>query len=511
MTRLVGGIPRTDRHTLRGDLLVLILIAVALFLFHLLTNHQYGFHRDELATIDDARHLAWGYVAYPPLTPLLVRAAMEWFGTSLVAVRVFSSLAQAIVVVLAGLMARELGGSRWAQIVAALSVVVAPIAMLMGAMTQYVSFDYFWWVVAAYFLIRLLKSDDPRWWLAVGATLGLGMMTKYTIGFYILGIVGGVLLTPVRRHLRSPWLWAGAVLSVLIFLPNLLWQIQHDFISLQFLSSIHERDVRIGRTSGYLPEQLFVNASPLTIPLWVGGLAYYFFAAGGRRYRLIGWLYVIPFLLFLVAQGRSYYLGGAYPMLLATGAVAWEQWLAQRPAGQARWGRGLTWVALALSLVMAIVLMTPIAPVNSPLWEVSNSTHDNFREQIGWPDLVATVAEIYHALPEEEQAQTGILTGNYGEAGAINFYGSEYGLPRAISPVNTMWLRGFSDPPPEQVIVLGFREAEALAFFNECSRVGEVTNRFGVENEETAQPDIWLCRQPRLPWQELWPQMRRFG
>ena len=329
-----------------GDLLVLVLLAAARLLFHLLTNNQYGFHRDELATIDDARHLAWGFVAYPPLTPLIARAAMEWFGPSLVAVRFFSGVAQAIAMVLTGLMARELGGSRWAQVVAAVAVAVAPISMLMGAMFQYVSFDYLWWVLAAYFLIRLLKSDDPRWWLAIGATLGLGVMTKYTIAFFIAGIVAGVLLTSTRRHLRSPWLWAGVALSLLLFLPNLIWQIQHDFISLEFLNSIHARDERIGRTSDFLPEQLFVNASPFTIPLWIAGLVYYFTLPARKRFRLIGWLFVIPFVLFWVAQGRSYYVGAAYPMLLAAGAVTWERWLAGRPVGQGRVWHGVTWAAL---------------------------------------------------------------------------------------------------------------------------------------------------------------------
>jgi hypothetical protein len=488
------------------------MLALVRLLIHQFTNHQYGFHRDELATLDDARYLAWGYVAYPPLTPLIARAAMEWFGTSLVAVRFFSGLAQAVAMVLTGLMARELGGGRFAQVVAALAVAVAPISVLMGAMFQYVSFDYLWWVLTAYFVIRLLRTDNPRWWLAIGATLGLGMMTKYTMAVCVVGVVGGVLLTPARRYLRSPWLWAGVGLSLLIFLPNLIWQFQHDFVALEFTSSIHARDVRIGRTSAFLPEQLFVNGSPLLVPLWITGLIYYFFLPDGRRYRLLGWLYLISFMLFLVMQGRSYYLGAAYPMLYAAGAVTWEHWLNTRPQGRARVWKAATWAAVGLSVLVAVGLMTPVAPVNSPLWEISSSVHDNFSEQIGWPELVETVAQIYNGLPEEERAQTGILTGNYGEAGAINLYGSEYGLPRAISGVNSLWLRGYGDPAPEQVIVLGFTQEAAEQFFESCTQVGQVTNRFNVENEETEDhPTIWLCRQPRLPWEQMWPQMQHFG
>jgi hypothetical protein len=198
-------------------------------------------------------------------------------------------------------------------------------------------------------------------------------------------------------------------------------------------------------------------------------------------------------------------------MLLAAGAVTWERWLLIHSVRQARWGRAVTWIALGLSLVVALVLMTPIAPVNSTLWHVSNSVHDNFREQIGWQELVDTVADIYHELPQSERAQTGILTGDYGEAGAINLYGAEAGLPRAISGFNSLWLRGYGNPAPTQVIVLGYSQEDAKRFFATCSQVGQVTNRFGVENEETAQPEIWLCRQPRAPWNELWPQLQRFG
>jgi 4-amino-4-deoxy-L-arabinose transferase-like glycosyltransferase len=305
-----------------SDLGSLITLALLRFFLHLLTNSQYGFHRDELATLDDARYLAWGYVAYPPVTPFIARVSLELFGPSLVGVRLFSALAQCVAMVLAGLMARELGGSRLAQVVTALAVAIAPISLIQGALFQYVSFDYLWWVSIAYLIIRLLKSENPRWWLGIGAVIGLGMMTRYTMAFFVAGIAGGVLLTRARRYLAAPWLWGGVALSLLIFLPNLIWQIQHDFISLEFLSSIHARDVEIGRTDGFLIEQLYVTASLVTIPLWVAGLYYYFFSPAGARYRLLGWMYLIPFLLFLVSQARSYYLGPAYPMLIAAGVVA---------------------------------------------------------------------------------------------------------------------------------------------------------------------------------------------
>lgn len=201
----------------RSDLGVLLLIAAARVILHTATNGQYGFHRDELQTLDDARHLDWGFVVYPPITPFIGRIELTLFGTSLAGFRFFAAVAVSTVMVLAGLIAKELGGTRKTQVLAAIATGVAPFSLVQGAVLQYVSFDYLWAVSAAYFLIRLLKSENPRWWIAVGAALGLGMETRYTAGFLALGIAGAVLLTSARRYLRSGWLWAGVGVSLLIF------------------------------------------------------------------------------------------------------------------------------------------------------------------------------------------------------------------------------------------------------------------------------------------------------
>jgi 4-amino-4-deoxy-L-arabinose transferase-like glycosyltransferase len=500
------------KNVILTDLGVLILLALARLALHTLTNGQYGFHRDELATIDNARHLAWGYVAYPPVTPFIGRLALELFGPSIAGVRLFSAMAQSLGMVIAGLMARELGGTRMAQIVAALAVAIAPLSLIQGALFQYVSFDYLWWVLIAYLVFRLLKSEDPRWWLGIGAVIGLGMMTKYTLAFFVAGVAGGVVLTNARRYLASPWLWGGVVLSLLIFGPNMIWQTRHNFISLEFLSSIHARDIEIGRTQGYLIEQFIVSANTFTIPLWIAGLYYYFFKPEGARYRMLGWMYVIPFVLFLVTQGRSYYLASAYPMLIAAGVIVWESWLSEQAAGRARLIRGLTWGALAVGALLFVPIMLPVAPINSGLWDLASQVHDNFVEEIGWPELTETVADIYLDLPAEERPRSAILTGNYGEAGAINLYGPAYSLPQAISGINSYWLRGYGDPPPETLIVLGFSAESAGRYFASCNLAGHVTNRYGVENEETRfHPDIFVCREPRQPWPALWESLKSFG
>ncbi len=382
----------------------------------------------------------------------------------------------------------------------------------MGALFQYVAFDFFWWVLLSFLLVRLLKHDDPRGWLGVGAVIGLGMQTKYTMGFLALAIAVAVLLTPVRRHLRSGWLWAGVALSLLIFLPNLLWQAQHDFISLEFLRRIHARDVAQGRAEGFFSQQIYVNTSVVTISLWVTGLKFLGWSEAGRPYRLLAWIFILVLAFFAVARARFYYLAPAFPMLLAAGTVVWDQQLRQLPGAWVLTGRVATWLLLLAGGALGAFIALPIVPVNSTLWPRVVERNGDFAEEIGWPELVSQVASIYREQQAEHGGRVAILTANYGEAGAINLYGPAQNLPAAISGVNSFWARGYGEPPPEVVIVVGFSRERAERFFAECEPAGRVTNRFGVKNEETSDnPEIFICRKPRLPWPELWPKLRSFG
>jgi 4-amino-4-deoxy-L-arabinose transferase-like glycosyltransferase len=482
----------------------LLIIAALRLLLHTLTNGQYGFHRDELATLDDARHLDWGYVAYPPFTPFLARVALSLFGSAPAAVRFFTALAQCASMVVAGLMARELGGSRRAQIVAALAVAVSPISMSAGHLFQYVSFDFLWSVLLVYFVIRLLNSDDPRWWVAIGAAIGLGLMTRYTIAWLVAGLLVGFLLTPARSRFMSGWLLAGAGVTLVMFLPNLIWQARHDFISIDFLRTIHARDIMIGRTDGFLWKQLVVPAHPFTIPLWIAGLFFYFRKPEGVRYRVLGWTFVAAMVLFTVTRARDYYTAPLYPMLLAAGAVLSDRW--------ARWARGLTWAGLAVAFGLGVAFVLPVAPLNSRWFQASINVNGGLREEIGWQELVETIAKIRDSLPIEERAAAGILTGNYGEAGAINLYGGAHGLPQALSHVNSFWLRGYGDPPPQTLIVVGFPQEFVEANFTTCESKGTISNRFGVANEETEDHKyLWVCRGLREPWPEFWQKIKAWA
>jgi len=489
----------------------LYMLALCIFVLHIITNGKYGFHRDELQTLDDARHMAWGFVAYPPVTPAIERVALALFGTSLAGLRVFAALGQALVIILSGWMARELGGHRLAQMIAALGVMIAPISIFSGTEFQYTSFDYLWWVCIAYSMIRLLKSGDARWWLAIGAAIGVGMMTKYAMLFFVAGLVGGVLLTPARRYLKSPWLWGGVGLALLIFLPNFLWQVRHNFITLDFLNHIHGRDVRIGRTDGFVKDQFTICTNFFSVPLWIAGLIYFFFGPNAKRFRLMGWMFVIPFLAFVLAKGRGYYLAPAYPMLFVGGAVWEERWIESLRTAWRRVVSGFTITILAVGGVLAFGFLLPILPLDSPR-NIAIQKVGDLREEVGWPELVATIAGIRNSLPAADQVNLGIMAGNYGEAGAINLYGSSYGLPQAISGVNSFWLRSYPESQPQTLIVVGFGHDFMKETFASCELAGHNKVPYGIKNEEsTDHTDIYVCRQLRTPWPEFWKQFRYYG
>jgi 4-amino-4-deoxy-L-arabinose transferase-like glycosyltransferase len=499
------------RGSQRRDFLALSAIALAVVILHIATNGRYGFHRDELQVLDDARHLDWGFIVYPPFTPFIERVGLELFGVSLIGLRMFSVLAQAIALIITGLMARELGANRLAQVVAALAVAVSPLPLFEGTEFQYSTFDYLWFVLIAYFFIRLLKSENPRWWLAIGAAIGFGMMTKYTMGFFVVGIVGGVFFTPARRYLKSPWLWCGATLAILIFLPNLVWQIRHGFVSLRFLQHIHARDVSQGRANGFLLGQFLVSTNLLVSPLGLAGLFYFVAAPDGKRYRLMGWLYLLPLVLLFLAKGRAYYLAPTYPMLFAAGSVLWERWTSSISLVWSRVVQGVTFAALAIGGVIAAALILPINPhISTNNFALRNN--GDLREEIGFTDLVAAVAKVRDSLPSSEQASVGILTGNYGETGAIDLYGPAYNLPQALSGTNTAWFRGYGNPPPGTLIVVGLSRNYVESTFESCKLAGHNGNPYGIKNEESEDhPDIYLCGPPRDPWPKFWIDFQSYG
>jgi hypothetical protein len=495
------------------------------------TNGRYGFHRDELQSLYDARHLDWGFIPYPPFTPFIEHIGMAVLGLSLVGLRLFSVLAQAAAIVLTGLMAHELGGKRLAQITAALAVALSPLPLFEGTEFQYTTYDYLWWVLVAYLTIRLLRTENPRWWLAIGAVVGIGLLTKYSIVFFIAGVLAGAAFTSARRFFKSPWFWAGIALALAIFLPNFLWQVHHDFISYKFLQFIHGRDVALGRNDGFLTNQFFICINLFAAPLAIAGLVAFLRSS---RYRMLGWMYLVPLVLLFFGKGRDYYLAAAYPMLLAMGAVAGEHWAATPPKLSAsaqkkirkgiaprsrRSGSGLGrrvavsvfFTGLAICGAAACAIELPLQS-RGRLRDFALEKNNDLHEEFGWNDLVKTVAGIRDSLTPEQQASLGIMVGNYGELGAVEVFGPAYHLPEPLSLVNSAWMRGYPTPPPTTLVVVGLSREAADQVFTGCQLAGHNANAEGISNEESQlHPDIFVCGPPRLPWSEFWKAYQGFG
>lgn len=501
-TRIDAGTPSSS------SLLPVFCIAAAVTLVHILTNGRYGFHRDELQFLSDARHLDWGYVCYPPLTPFIEHIGLSLFGLSLIGLRLFSVVGQALVIVVSGLMARDLGGGRLAQVTTTLAVALSPLPIFEATEFQYTSFAFLWWGLVAWFTIRLLKTENLRYWMAIGAVLGLALQTKYSVVFFIAGILVGMAFSPARRFFASKWFWAGVALALLIFLPNLIWLVRHDFISYRFLQHIHARDVDEGRAEGYLRYQFLVCANLFAAPVWLIGL---FAFLRDRRYRMIAWMYLVPLLVFWIDKGRFYYVAEAYPVLLAMGAVTCEHWLTGIPKWAQRSVEVVFFAGLAVAGAYFFAGWVPFAS-SGPLRDFALRQSEDLREEIGWDEMVKTVAGIRDSLPPDQQSSLGIVVGNYGERGAIEVLGPAYHLPPPISMTNSAWLLGYPTPPPTTLIVVGNSREWVDRNFTGCRVAGHNGNSEGIDNEEsTSHTDIFVCGPPRKPWPEFWKNNQRFG
>jgi hypothetical protein len=470
---------------------------------HAFTGAGFGFHGDELQFMDDARHPAWGYVAYPPMTPFFARLSLDLFGTSIAGFRFFASLAQALAIILTGLMAREMGGGVRAQVLAGAAQV--PYALGAGALMIYNSFDNICWILAAWFVVKLLRSEDARWWVAVGAAAGFGMMAKYAMAFFAAAIAAGFLVTDARRYLASRWLWAGCAAALLIWAPNLVWEARHQFVSFDFLRSIHARDVSLGRTRSFLPDQIYQTIAPL----WIVGLVFCLKTDSGKRFRAVGWVYVILLGALLIARGRGYYLAAAYPMLYAAGSVWWEQRLASMASNPGRQRRSwrVAWAVVAAAAAIGAVVALPIGP---PRWSMWNLREPELRDEIGWEDLVATVARVRDSIPLEDRGRLAVLTGNYAAAGAVDLYRDRYGLPAAISRINSYGERGYGDPPPETVIAIGIPREFLESRFASCRPAAQIRNRYSVVNRSYLQ-GVFVCRGLNEGWPKFWAELPWFG
>lgn len=503
---------------LRGTVAILASIAAIKLLIQLYAAPHYGYFRDELYYLACGDHLAWGYVDQPPLIALIARATRWLLGDSLPALRLLPAIAGAATVLLTGLIARELGGRRFAQALAAMTVLLAPGFLAIDSFLSMNAFEPLFWMGCAYLLIRIIKSGKQKLWLWFGGLAGIGLENKHSMLIFGFGIVAGLLLTPQRAVFRSIWFWAAGLVAFLIFLPNLLWNIQHHFPFLELQANIRRSGRDVSFTTWSFSGQEILAMLPLTLPIWLAGLWYYFFTENGRPFRALGWAWLVTVLTILLLNPRVYYLWPSFPLLFAAGSVATESWL-QRPHPG--------WVKFAYPtcmILLAIVLAPFAIPVLPPETYVrySKALHlqpprietmklgplpQIFADQFGWPEMVATVANVFSRLPPDVRAKTGIFAQNYGEAGAIDLFGPKYGLPKAISGHQNYFFWGPRSYTGQSMIVLNDRQDRLESLFQHVQKMATVEHPYSMPYEHY---DVFYCRGLNQPLPELWPKLKKW-
>jgi hypothetical protein len=485
------------------DVLILSGIAFINLIVHLLTNGQYGFHRDELYLIDCSKHLAFGYIDMPPLTPVFAKLTITLMGETLQGLRFFPALLSSVTVFLTGLMAREMGGKIFAQILASLTILVSPVYLVAGTQFQTIPVDQFFWVLTCYLFIRFINTSNQKLWLLIGFVAGLGLMAKYSVGFLLFAIFIGIITGNQRKLFSRKWIWFGVLTGLVIFLPNIIWQIRNGFPVLEHMQALR-KDESIPAFQ-FLIEQLLI-IHPLTLPLWIAGILFLGFSDQGKNYRILIWIYFIPLVIFLLMKGKSYYMGPAYPVLLAAGSVILEIKLLKK---QMIWPKYAIPGLLLTSAVITGPLWLPVLSIEK-MKEIgiADISYD-FREMIGWPELVSSVSGVYENLPEEDQKNTIIITGNYGEAGSINHYGSTLGLPPAASGIGNYYYWGPGNPDARIVLFVGYPEDYLKRYFADVTVKEVFRNKYGINNEEQGILII-LCREPKKPVSEMWTEFKHF-
>jgi len=487
-------------------------LALGKLALHLATNAQYGYHRDELYYLASGNHPAFGYVDFPPITPLLARLDESLLGDSPWMLRLPASLVGASLVVLVALIARELGGSRRAQILSALAAAASLLLLASNWLFQTVTFDQLWWIATLYVFARLLRTGDAHLWLAIGALLGLGLETKLTIVGLGLGLAVALAVTPIRQQLRTRWPWLGFLLATLLWAPNLIWQQVNGWPTLEFLRGHGEviRESVQGTMSlnfdsgGIVAFLAFqpVLIGIVTLPLWAMGWWFLFRQA---RWRPLGVAALVAFLVYLPV-GKAYYPGPLIPVLLAAGCIQLDTASTSRG-----WSRvvGVAAAAMVLQALVALPLLIPLVPTASLATFGLDDARKDYADTVGWPELVGQVAGVYQQLTPAEQRTTAIVADNYGEAGAIDMYGPALDLPPALSPHLTFWYWRPAHFEAETVIAVGFDESQMRQIFADVTRVGTIQSVDGVRNEEVGRV-ILVCRHAVVPLDDAWALARRF-
>jgi hypothetical protein len=523
------------RQSLESGMAVVWAIALAKLVFHIYFNNRYGYFRDEFDYMSCGDHLQWGYVDQPPLIPFLIHLCRAVLGDSLRSVRFIPALASSLFVVQAAALAREFGGRRYAVLLSAVCAVIVPQYLSNGSLLGTNCLEPNLWMGCAYFAILAIKRDAPRYWLWFGVVAGVGLEEKYSIAIFGFGIAVGLLLTAQRRVFLDKWIWLGGLAAFLIFLPNLLWNMHYDWPFLQLMRGIRAegRDVVLGPTQFFFEQMLVTN--PLAAPIWLVGLFALLFSARLRPYRALGWSYLVSYALFFVLHGKNYYLAPIYATLLAAGAVTIEHWLdrppldsyGQDPPETARprlqWLKRTIMISLLVSGIHLVPVVVPVLspehflaytktlPFKLPVNEYSHARAalpQWYSDQFGWKEIADEAEVAWNRIPADQRSDCGIFAQDYGQAGAIDFFGRAHGLPPALSGDRTYWLWGPRGYSGNCLIVLGDSKARLEQLFDQVEFVGiSADNQWALES----QISVNICRGAKFgTLTQLWPQLKHW-
>jgi hypothetical protein len=507
-------------------------IALAKLLFHIYYNNRYGYFRDEFDYISCGDHLAWGYVDQPPLIPFLTHICRALLGDSLRSIRFIPALASSLLVVQTAVLAREFGGRRFALLLSAITVVIAPQYLSNGSLLGTNCLEPNLWMGCAYFAILAIKRSQPRYWLWFGVIAGIGLEEKYSIALFGAGIVLGFLLTPQRRVFLNPWIWLGGVAAFLVFLPDLVWNIHHHWPFLELIHNIRVegRDVVLPLPDFFFQQTLLID--PITAPIWLTGLFALLFSARLKPYRFLGWTYLFCFTVFFILHGKNYYLAPIYPVLLAAGAfivdsaIDGKKFLIGKEFKPRRaWLKPVIVVILLASGAHLAPVTVPILspdqflayaktlPMKLPVMEKDHARAalpQWYADQFGWNEIVAETVLAWNQLPakDREDKACGIFAQDYGQAGAIDFLGHRYGLPFALSGDRTYFLWGPRGYSGNCMIVLGDNRSRLEHLFDRVEYVGDSPdNPYALETGIS----VFICHAPKFgTLYQLWPELKHW-
>lgn len=464
-------------------------------MFHLLLAGRYGFHRDELYYVEGGRHLAFGYVDHPPLTPMLARMVVAVAGERLWALRVVAAVAGALVVLGCALIARTLGGGRAAQTVAAGAAAVCPYFVSVSSIFSTTTFDLLSWTILLYLFSRLLGTDDDRLWIPLGIAFGIALEVKWLPLLLAAGFAVAVALDErLRAHTRRPGPWIGAALALALWAPNLVWQVANGWPTLEFTQNNNANVSEESGRLGFVLEQVALLV--FLLPIAVAGVVWLW---RRPRWRPLVVTAASVFVLLFALGGKAYYFAGMYPVLFAAGAVAVEG----RRLGPA--------VAAVVATTLAFPFTTPLLPPRVVESAGIAEINDVLAEQFGWPELADQVAAAARSLPPHEQRNVTVLTASYGEAANLQHYLPDRGVPRdaVVSAHNSYadwWPAG---APDGTVVSVRYRPPHLRRFFASCEQVAVAENAYEMPNEVRGTP-IAVCRDPKLSWDELRDALQRY-